>query len=73
MDKPRFVLSVQERAVLELLADGLTNKEIAARRGLKVKTVEQIVTSILLVLGVGNRTEAAILARGGRIAHHSEN
>lgn len=71
-------LSVRESEVLDLLAEGMSNKEIAIRLDVQEKTVKHHVSRILAKLGAGNRTEAAIkyhgLARRGRadagLHHH---
>jgi two-component system response regulator DevR len=55
-------LSRQERQVLELLADGLTNRQIAERLYLAEKTIKNYVTSVLAKLGMARRTEAAVYA-----------
>jgi DNA-binding NarL/FixJ family response regulator len=56
-------LSDREVEILELLAQGLTNREIAARLSLAEGTVKNYVTSILGKLGARDRTWAAIRAR----------
>ncbi len=56
-------LSARERDVLEGLARGETNREIAAGLGLSEKTVKYYVTNVLIKLHVRNRVEAALLAR----------
>lgn len=64
-------LSPREREVLEALADGGTNKEIALRLGISPGTVKTHVERLIGKLGVRDRTQAAILAvehRGGRHA-----
>lgn len=64
-------LSPREREVLEALADGGTNKEIAIRLGISPGTVKTHVERLIGKLGVRDRTQAAILAvehRGGRRA-----
>lgn len=56
-------LSEREREVLEGLARGETNREIAAGLALSEKTVKYYVTNVLIKLHVRNRVEAALLAR----------
>jgi len=56
-------LSEREREILELLALGLNNREIADRLSLAPGTVKNYVTTILQKLGVRDRTQAAIRAR----------
>jgi DNA-binding NarL/FixJ family response regulator len=55
-------LSRQELQVLELLAEGLTNRQIAERLYLAEKTIKNYVTSVLSKLGMARRTEAAVYA-----------
>jgi DNA-binding CsgD family transcriptional regulator len=55
-------LTVREQQVLELLAEGLPNKAIAARLGISDQTVKFHVASISAKLGASNRTEAVRLA-----------
>lgn len=55
-------LTRREREVLELLVDGLSNRELAAALGLSESTVRQHVSSILAKLDAPNRTAAAIQA-----------
>ena len=55
-------LSHQERQVLELLAEGMTNRQIAERLYLAEKTIKNYVTSVLAKLGMARRTEAAVYA-----------
>jgi DNA-binding NarL/FixJ family response regulator len=52
-------VSAREREVLALLADGLTDREIAGRLGISPRTVETHVGSLLSKLGVRNRAQAA--------------
>ncbi|MHA6782210.1 response regulator [Pseudonocardia saturnea] len=57
---PRYSsLSPQERRILALIADGLTNRQIAAEMFLAEKTVKNYVSSLLHKLGFARRTEAA--------------
>ena len=53
-------LTGREREVLELVADGLTNKQIGEALGISAKTAKNHVTSVLVKLGVGRRTQAAV-------------
>ena len=55
-------LTPKEHEVLALLADGLTNRQIAARMFLAEKTVKNYVTSVLSKMGMARRTEAAVYA-----------
>jgi two-component system, NarL family, response regulator DevR len=55
-------LTDQERRILGLVAEGLTNREIAARMYLSEKTIKNYVSSLLAKLGMERRTQAAVLA-----------
>jgi DNA-binding NarL/FixJ family response regulator len=57
-------LSDRELGVLRLLADGSSNREIAAELFLAEGTVKNHVTNVLAKLGVRDRTQAALRARG---------
>lgn len=59
-------LSAREQEVLRLLAEGLTDREIAESLTLSARTVESHVSSILRKLGVHRRAEAAQRYREGR-------
>ncbi|WP_433281604.1 response regulator [Pseudonocardia xinjiangensis] len=60
---PRYAsLSPQERRILGLIADGLTNRQIGAEMFLAEKTVKNYVSSVLHKLGFARRTEAAVYA-----------
>jgi DNA-binding NarL/FixJ family response regulator len=56
------LLTEQERRILALVAEGLTNREIAERMFLAEKTVKNYVSSLLSKLGMERRTQAAVLA-----------
>ena len=58
--KPDPELSPQQERVLELIVDGLSNREIAARLGLAEKTIKNYVSAILDKLGLRSRTQAAL-------------
>jgi DNA-binding NarL/FixJ family response regulator len=60
---PAPELTPREREVLELLATGLANKQIARRLGITERTVKAHLTSIFGELGVTDRTQAALWAR----------
>ena len=55
-------LSPQERTLLDLLAEGLTNRQIGERMFLAEKTVKNYVSNLLGKLNMGRRTEAAVYA-----------
>jgi DNA-binding NarL/FixJ family response regulator len=55
-------LSGRRRAILSLVAEGLSNREIAARTNLSALTVKGYVEEILEALGARNRVQAAVLA-----------
>ncbi len=53
-------LSTRERQVLDLIGDGLTNKQIGDQLGLAEKTVKNYVSTMLEKLGMERRTQAAV-------------
>jgi two-component system, NarL family, response regulator DevR len=55
-------LSPQERNILNLIADGLTNRQIAEQIHLAEKTVKNYVSNLLSKLGMERRTQAAVYA-----------
>ncbi|MEU6123872.1 response regulator transcription factor [Streptomyces sp. NPDC047123] len=60
---PTVPLTGRERDVLDLLATGMTNAQIAERLLLSRSTVKDHVSSVLAKLGASNRIQAAVLAR----------
>jgi DNA-binding NarL/FixJ family response regulator len=59
---PLAKLTEQERQILEMIAEGLTNREIAARLHLSEKTVKNYVSFLLSKLSVRSRIQAAVFA-----------
>jgi NarL family two-component system response regulator LiaR len=55
-------LSQREREVLGLMAEGLSNQQIADQLGIGEKTVKTHVSNVLAKLGVSDRTQAAVFA-----------
>ncbi len=66
-DDPLKRLTPREHTVLELLAEGLSNKAIAKRLNVGEKTVKTHVSSVLAKLGVKDRTQAALYAQSRRL------
>ncbi len=63
IEDPRLAgLSGQERRILDLLAEGMTNRQIAAEMFLAEKTVKNYVSNLLSKMGMSRRTEAAVYA-----------
>lgn len=69
-DERLRMLTTQERRILGLLADGLTNRQIAAEMFLAEKTVKNYVSNLLAKMGMSRRTEAAVYA--ARIAERHD-
>ncbi len=67
--EPFADLTRREHEVLELLAEGMTNGEIARRLDVTVKTARNHVSNVLGKLGARTRTEAALKVKE---AHHQE-
>ena len=61
-DDPLAALTDQERKILDLIAEGLTNREIGERMFLAEKTVKNYVSNMFSKLGMSRRTEAAAYA-----------
>ncbi len=55
-------LSDQERRILDLIAQGMTNRQIANELHLAEKTIKNYVSNLLMKLGMERRTEAAVFA-----------
>ena len=55
-------LTPQERRILHLIADGMTNRQIANEMNLAEKTIKNYVSNVLAKLGMERRTEAAVFA-----------
>ncbi len=72
VEQPRELrnLSNHEKKILEYVAQGLTNREIAGRMFLAEKTVKNYVSSLLSKLGLERRTQAAVLATRLLGEHH---
>jgi two-component system, NarL family, response regulator DevR len=62
-------LSAQERTILELIADGMTNRQIATELNLAEKTVKNYVSNLLSKMGMERRTQAAVYA--ARLGNHA--
>lgn len=62
VDQKLAGLSGQERRILDLLAEGMTNRQIASDMFLAEKTVKNYVSNLLTKLGMSRRTEAAVYA-----------
>ena len=63
-------LTPRELEVLELIADGCSNRQIGERLFLAEKTVKNYVTSVLMKLGMERRTQAAVF--GSRVRRRRE-
>jgi two-component system response regulator DevR len=61
-DDELATLTDQERRILELISEGLTNRQIGERMYLAEKTVKNYVSNVLAKLGMSRRTEAAAFA-----------
>jgi DNA-binding NarL/FixJ family response regulator len=61
--QPEIALSTRETEVLQLVTQGLANKQIARRLGITERTVKAHLTNIFSQIGVSDRTQAALWAR----------
>ena len=68
---PLSELTEQERTTLDLIGEGLTNRQIAARMFVAEKTVKNYVSRVLAKLGMSRRTQIAVLATQVR-DHHQQ-
>jgi DNA-binding NarL/FixJ family response regulator len=66
-DSELYVLSDREQEILDLVAQGMRNKEIAGKLSIAEKTVKNHVSNILKALQVNSRTEAAMKAVKARM------
>ncbi|MGW3928653.1 response regulator [Streptomyces microflavus] len=71
-DERLSVLSERERSVLDLIGEGLTNRQIAERLYLSEKTVKNHISRLLRKLGVERRVQAAVIATEVREHGHQE-
>jgi DNA-binding NarL/FixJ family response regulator len=62
VDQRLSSLTPQERRILHLIADGMTNRQIAGDMFLAEKTIKNYVSNMLSKLGMQRRTEAAVFA-----------
>ena len=62
VDKDLEALTEQEHKILDLIGEGLTNRQIAQQMYLAEKTVKNYVSSMLAKLGLTSRTQAAIFS-----------
>ena len=69
---PLASLSPQERRILELIGDGLTNRQIGERMFLAEKTVKNYVSALFAKLGMERRTQAAAYAARTLGEHHDQ-
>src|SRR5208282_2585229 len=67
---PLAGLSAQERRILELIGEGLTNRQIGERMVLAEKTVKNYVSALFAKLGMHHRTQAAAYAVRAFGDHH---
>lgn len=65
---PTADLTPSERRVLELIGDGLSNREIGEKLGVAEKTVKNHITSLLSKMGLQRRTQVAAWVAGQRAA-----
>ena len=66
------LLTDQERKILDLIAEGNTNRQIGEKLFLAEKTVKNYVSNLLAKLGMSRRTEAAVYAARMAERHRRE-
>jgi DNA-binding NarL/FixJ family response regulator len=69
---PLAALTPQERRILELIGEGMTNRQIGERMFLAEKTVKNYVSTLFAKLGMERRTQAAAYAARVFEDHHTE-
>ncbi|MDO4606928.1 MAG: response regulator transcription factor [Bowdeniella nasicola] len=67
-EDPTANLTPSERKVLELIGDGLSNREIGEKLGVAEKTVKNHITALLAKMGLQRRTQVAAWVAGQRAA-----
>ena len=67
-EDPTADLTPSERKVLDLIGDGLSNREIGEKLGVAEKTVKNHITSLLPKMGLQRRTQVAAWVAGQRAA-----
>ncbi len=72
-DDPTADLTNAERKVLELIGDGLSNREIGEKLGVAEKTVKNHITSLLAKMGLQRRTQVAAWVAGQRASGWRKN
>ncbi len=68
-ERGQVKLTTRESEVIALVADGLANKAIARRLSISEKTVKAHLTRVFSVIGVTDRTQAALWARDNLSSH----
>lgn len=66
------ILTTRERQVLQLIADGLTNREISFSLSIRESTVENHIHHIYTKLGISNRAQAVLQAYHLIVVLHSD-
>nr|WP_221441621.1 response regulator transcription factor [Jiangella mangrovi] len=69
---PLGALTGQERRILDLIGEGLTNRQIGERMFLAEKTIKNYVSNMLAKLNMHRRTQAAVLSAQLKAEHHRD-